>query len=367
MSRAAELLYVGYGTLKQWCSVGLVPIITIEGKIKVDSRFVDGLAQKLRLERMFRGPTQLVQPSIVAKLYRLAYDFSNLEGAIATAALRAHKEEIRAQVRVLYADRMIVELPELVDLLKPYVRRWTVYSWLHKGRLPAVAIGGKYYLTSATCEYIVWFYANCKTILDVAALSGYDTSWIAAQARKGIWPALFGPDGRMPRFRPEIVNVICASRAQQRLMSIQEAAVRLKVSASLLEQYVTSAMPARRPISSKPRITEEFVQEWQRKFTTLNPGFEWLEHVISPGKDPRTVNGYRAKRLLGISKTSLSQWRKKGVLPFYCRTFGKEAKSPYIDFVEIYLTSLVRFAGGKVTFAHAQEYLRLCTKARNLV
>jgi hypothetical protein len=223
------------------------------------------------------------------------------------------------------------------------------------------AIGGFIYEQCYLVRLFEW-----PTLDDVAVAVGRAASTVSGWTRQGKATSFETPDGiahvdprtvQEPQPLPEPVRTIPA--APQEL--------------GVVEQTLRAAVHRNRVrgiwVDNVLVVPKDEVLRWKQTFTTLNPGFDWLEDILRLGSRTRLLTTKQVATRLGKRHMSMPSWIIAGIFPYYVRSFGSE-RSPHKEIPAIYVESLVRYTrshGLPLTPTTGQEYKRLCVSRHMLV
>jgi len=344
--------------LQGWLRNGIITEVAFVGDGYLSKDYIDTLSVYLELERKygdkFGDPRkEPVRPAVT--MFNLSREYIETKQLSRVARVRAQRQ-IEIQIKCLVESEVALLFDDFVVMMRPYIARSGIMAWLHKKALPAYLINKRYYMHAVVAFKIVWFYRECKTLTELAKIAQIDVHYLERKVRNGELPVLYGPTRHLPRFTPETVMQIVQEQPKC-MLTYAQAAQRLGVNVNTVGRYFQKRLRAD-PIkrSTIPCIPEAEVQEWEVRFATLNPGYEWLSRAFG-NRTPLTYNSSQVKRILGISDTTLSVYCKEGLLPFYSRSFS--ITTPNRQFVQLYVKGLLKYSKGYPQ-RHARDYLRRC-------
>lgn len=289
---------------------------------------------------------------------------------------RAYWKNARARCDVLVRSGDAYTLAMLAPMLGKNFAECSLMA--RRGKLPIVRIGSAgyavYYVSRQYGDRLADVMLNWLLPARVAIELTTSRTTVYRWIRNGKLKAFRCPDGheRVPR---RALAALELSLEQERTRSIDgkpaitidEAARRLGVFWDTVSKASESIVYT--PGGSHALILVSEVEEWERRFTHLNTPFSWLEPcVIIAGRLPRTVNAKQAATLLGVSRTSIQIWSRRGLLPFFLRSFPNSDGGDVRVYVYVYLLSLKRYAGDNtITFRTAGEYMQACMKTCQII
>lgn len=365
--KTETLQKLGIGTdkwLMRLHHAGLLPYELEGTAYRYDAAYIDGLAAKLQLG-VRHGSTMYDYNLVV--LFQLSQQYAKLQSDSSRRA-RNERAAIKRQCAALVEAGEIKTLDQLHHALRNVYRRDTIRTLAKRGKIPHVRIGMGCFVSTRYYNHLVWLFAKCKRVLEVALELGVSDEVLLRLVRSEGLRIYRGPDGVM-RLNWQVVYAvrrILDARNDRRTVSPQEAATRLGLSLQTVRRQigkgrVREALPSQK---ANKRIPVREVERLEVTLTTINMGFEWLDKQHKRGVRPQTMSFAQTRRRLGVHDYTLTRWSRDNLVPYYVRPWGRDIR----DYVAAYIDGLVRFAaGGEVTMVLARTYLAYCIEAGRVI
>ncbi|HSE61813.1 MAG TPA: hypothetical protein VLA88_05985 [Candidatus Saccharimonadales bacterium] len=342
----------------------IVPTVVVGRRVRFDAQYVDKLAELLSV--MALDEQRRYDPDF-GWLYFLAHRYATLEDGPRRAEKLSY---ILDRLDTLVKSGKVVPLAYLLHELFT-LRPSTIRNWVAKGRIATVNINGTRYLTTRHADRIIWAVLECELVSEAALRLNVSPDKLGKAVLVGRVPAFMGPEGLL-RINPKKVPSLPWYGAPDGI-TLSEMARRLGITrgtvTSAAGRGVIRTLSSRAPSARKSytRIVpyDEF-SFWEQRFTTLQPGFEWLQQKLQGGRSPVvTCTRARVVRITQTSEQTVARWSDDGLLPHYIRSFGGNKVR---HFVVSYIDGLAAFAGAlPVEHAVVVAYAKACAEARAIL
>jgi hypothetical protein len=285
-----------------------------------DKKYIDQLRDLLtHAKEEFGG--------VYTELHTLQYQHSQLP--------QKRREETPGYTRIvrrlhdLAEGGVIIDLHALAERIPGVVKYSTSYSWVRRRKVAAVKIGNKCYLSSVVAERFESMHASI------------------VEKRS---PCISVPEDTIAGW-----------------VDYKSVAASLGVGAEMLRLELAGGRAIGTKHKSHWLVSPQEIERWRRYFSTINPGFEWLQRLYDGQRPPALslMNARSVVRGLGNERAA-SVWPRENLLPFFLN--GLTTKLPPRVFVRPYIVGLARFAGRKpVKKRDALWYAELCALKGKIV
>lgn len=333
-------------------------------RVEYDSAYIDYLAEKIA----FYSAEAHEYDTTFFVLCTLQWQYVSVPEHLTIRKRKEYHEQVKARCEEVVASGKALALDDLEELIGK--RYSTLSKWGRKGVAPFIPIGRKTYVSRRYTNLLISVFTKWQTPIEAAARSGVSAYTIRERIGKGTVSARLCQDGEF-RIDPAVVATLAtptADESGERLVTIAEMAERLNVRQGTVRHQMHMGSIRTVGKFKNVRIPESEVVKWEEYFNNLNTPFAWLQPLIAqPGKKPQTLTTYEGARLLSISQDKLSLWCRKGVVPFFPKSFTMHG-SEMRDIVRLYVYGLRKFAGeGAVAFATAVRYFELCREKKCII
>ncbi len=314
------------------------------------------------------GPRRLGVDSMHVLLWYLQQQYDNPTPPEELAGYRA---AIVRQCEQLAKRGGLVRRTYLLDRLWGISER-IITRWLERRRIIGVKIGSSWYLSSNYYNHLLQLFTRWPTIQEVAMEFNVCYDNIRRKCSNGTFPTVVTPDGRT-RLNPKVVNKELKRRAAESLTTavfLTTAAARDRlgitqgvIDSALLRGYLPCVTDGNQHLIAKAEVLA-----WEKRFKTINPGFEWLQAQHERGGAYKLLAAKSAYRQLRTNIRTFGLWNKENLLPFYVRSFTPGGRKL---FPALYIFGLLRFAkqqGVEILNAPLlRRYRQICNEQKIVV
>jgi hypothetical protein len=328
---------------------GLLPYQQAGPYIRYERQFIDELSALLRLAQLGQSTTFDVA---LIELYYIRHMYAQ--------ATPKQRKKLRQHCRDMVEKGKAFTLPWLIDELRHHYPESTVRKWARTGKIACVSIHRTYYLSLRYARRLVWLLTDCLVTQEAADRLQRHGKSIYSYIRKGELAAIKGPDGKL-RIDPAQLSTV-----RNVGVPITQAAAALHISPTWLWELIHKGRVSAIAGDKELQVPLEEVEKWRTQFTTLNPGFEWLQQQLAGRRTPTPVlAANQAAAHLDTSFVTLLAWTHAGLLPYFDRSFDGAHRSRL--YVKRYIDGLRRSVPGKVTKAAVRAYYLACACHRMIM